>query len=177
MGNRSTPAKLDGEALWDYALRSLGRRAQSVSEIRQKLMRRAATPADVNNVLTRLREYGFADDQKFSESFAAVRLQNQGFGQQRVVRDLRAKRVSEIVAKQAVQSAYASTDEAELIAKFLERKYRGKDLREHLKDPKNMNSVYRRLRMAGFGSGHTLKQLRRYSEAIDEWEETDEESN
>ncbi len=176
MGNRSTPVKLDGEALWDYALKSLGRRAQSVSEIRQKLLRRAAAPADVNAVLTRLREYGFADDQKFSESFAAVRLQSHGFGQQRVLRDLRAKRVSETVAKQAVHSAYASTDESQLIAKYLERKYRGKDLREHLKDPKNMNSVYRRLRMAGFSSGETLKGLRRYSEAVEEWEEVDEES-
>jgi regulatory protein len=174
MGLRSKPAKLDRDALWEYALRTLGRRAQSASEVRQKLARRAANPADVTEVMTRLREYGFADDQKFSENFASFRLQNQGFGQQRVIRDLRSKRVPEATAKQAVQSAYSGTDEAQLIDSFLARKYRGKDLREFLKEPKNLNSAYRRLRMAGFSSAATLKTLRRFTDSAEEWDESEE---
>ena len=125
--------------------------------------------------MAKLREYGFADDKKYSETFATSRLQNQGFGQFRVLRELRSKRVSEEVAKKAVERAFSGTEEIQLIEEFLARKLRGKNTAEFLKDQKNLASVYRRLRVAGFSSSGTLTVLKRYANAVEEWNEEPEE--
>lgn len=159
--------RLNTEDLWEYALRILAVRPHSEAELRQKLARRAAAPQDVAGTLARLREYGLADDQKFSELFAATRLQNEGFGRFRVLRDLRGKRVPSTVAEQAVSQAFAGTDEAELANNFLQRKYRGKNLTEFLSEEKNLASAYRRLRTAGFTSGVALSVLKRHAKGIE----------
>lgn len=170
------PKTLNAEELWEYALRVLATRAHSEGELRQKLARRAEAAADIRATMSRLREYGLADDRKFSETFAVGRLQNQGFGQQRVLRDLRAKRVEGQVAEQAVSQAFAGVDEQQLAAAFLERRYRGKNLPEFLAEEKNLASAYRRLRTAGFSSSSSFSVLKRYAKAaeIDEVFEEEE---
>lgn len=175
MATRGTPKKLDAEGLWNYALRALGTRAHSVNELRQKLLRRADSPATVTETLHKLAEYGLTDDAKFSESLAAARLQNQGFGRYRVLNELRAKRVAPSVAETAINSAYSGTEEKALIKNFLDRKYRGKDLVTLLDDQKNVANVYRRLRLAGFSSSASLSVLKNYSGAIDELNAPEEE--
>jgi regulatory protein len=169
MAVRGKPKKLDSGALWDYALRVLGQRAHSANELRQKLSKRSESAADVTAVMGKLREYGLTDDTKFSEAFASCRLQNRGFGRFRVLRDLRSKRVSGNIAEAAVEKTFAGTNEAELIQRFLERKYRGKKLEEFLKEEKNLASVYRRLRTAGFSSGNSLSILKRYARQVEDW--------
>lgn len=169
MAVRGKPKKLDAEALWEYALRVLGQRGYSANELKQKLSRRSESFADVTTVMGKLREYGFADDKKFSEAFATSRLQNRGFGRFRVLRDLRSKRVSGNVAEAAVEKTFAGTDERDLIQRFLERKYRAKNLEEFLKEEKNLASVYRRLRTAGFSSGNSLSILKRYTQKVEDW--------
>ncbi len=173
MAFRKSPVKLAGQALWDYALRLMAQRPHSVGELRQKLARRAATPADTSEALEKLREYGMADDGKFSETFATARLQNQGFGKMRVLRDLRTKRVSAKVAEEAIGKVFASTDELALAADFLHRKYRGKDLSAFLQEDKNLMSAYRRLRLAGFSSSSCMTVLRRYKDNIPEPDESE----
>jgi regulatory protein len=172
---RSKPKKYDAEALWSYALRALGQRAQSSYELRQKLAFRAENPAALQEVLTKLREYGFADDAAFSETFASSRLNNQGFGKQRVLRDLQAKRVPAAVAGQAVERTFAGTDEKELAIQFLRRKYRGKDLAVFLKEEKNLAAAFRRLRTAGFSARVSLEVLKERAGRAEEWEPMEEE--
>ena len=172
---RGKPKKLDGNALWEYALRVLGQRAHSRSELRQKLFRRSENASDVNGVMDKLGDYGLADDTKFSEAFASARLQNQGFGRFRVSRDLRSKGVTASVVKSAVDKTFAGTEETELIQRFLQRKYRGKKLEEFFKEEKNVGSAYRRLRAAGFGSSNSLAILKRYAHQIEDWSGLEEE--
>ncbi len=175
MALRGKPKKLESEALWEYALRILGQRAHSANEVKQKLLRRAASPEDVPAAMAKLREYGLADDQKFSETFASSRLQNQGFGRFRVLRDLRSKQIGSTVAEGAVEKTFAGTDERQLIEKYLERKYRGKNLPEFLQQEKNLASAYRRLRTAGFSSSASLSVLRRYAKELPDWDVPEEE--
>jgi len=169
MALRGRAKKLDSEGLWEYALRVLGQRAHSANELKQKLSKRSESAADVAAAIGKLREYGLADDTKFSEAFASSRLQNRGFGRIRVVRDLRLKNVSGDIAKEAVEKTFAGTDEVALIERFLERKYRGKKLDEFLKEEKNLVSVYRRLRTAGFSSANSLSILKRYAQQVEDW--------
>lgn len=174
---RKRPAKLGEDALWDHALKQLSRRAHSANELKSKLLLRADSPASVAAVMQKLREYGYTDDEKFSESFASARLQNEGFGKFRVLRDLQSKRVSSNIAEQAVSKAFQDTDEKELIDAYLARKYRSVVLSDFLKQEKNVASAYRRLRTAGFSSSGALAALKRHSQRVVDWDEPPPESD
>ncbi len=176
MSARWKTQKLDAEALWEYALRALGRRAHSANELRAKLARRAGQQADVDTAMAKLREYALVDDAKFSEAFATSRLQNDGFGRLRVLRDLRAKRVASAVADEAVQKTFSGIEESELIEQYLARKYRNIDLAQYLKEERNLANAYRRLVMAGFNARTCLTILKRYSSAAEGLEEPPEET-
>jgi regulatory protein len=168
---QSNKKKLAQGGLWDYALRSLDRRAFSQAELRKKLSLRAESPAVLNEVMAKLQEYGMLDDKRFAEVYAASRLEGQGFGAGRVLRDLRAKRVNSAEAEQAVSEVYAQTDELTLASNFLARKLRGKDLTEYLAEEKHLLSAFRRLRVAGFSSSVALKVLKSHSRRAEELEE------
>jgi regulatory protein len=157
------PRPLDSQQLWEYALRALGGRAYSISGLREKLRRRAEKKEYADEVLSRLKEYGYLDDRKFAGHFAAARLENQGFGKSRVLRELRQQRVAPAVAEQAVKDAYGDTDETVLIEKFLRRKYRKIALGEYLADPRRLAATYRKLRLAGFSSSASVRALKRYA--------------
>jgi regulatory protein len=162
---RKKPEPLDREGLRTYAGRVLAVRTLTISELRTKLKAKAAVPEDVEEVLQSLKELGFVNDQRFAESFANWRRDNEGFGKTRVVRDLMARRVAPAVAKEAAEAAFEGADEAAMIEQFLGRKYRGKDLGAFLQEEKNLASAFRRLRVAGFGTGNSLKVLKRYAAA------------
>jgi len=152
----------------NYALRLLGGRAHSMGELKEKMRGRAQRPENVERVLARLKEAGFVDDRKFAENYAASRLENQGFGKMRVLRDLRLRRVAPKLAEQVTERTFQSTDETELIEAFLNRKFRGKQLGPFLKDPKNLAAAFRRLRYAGFAAGASIRVLKRYSSQAEE---------
>jgi regulatory protein len=175
MATRRVRTKLGSEELWSYALRILARRPNSSAELKTKLMRRADSAASVTSVLNKLREYGFADDAKFSEEFASTRLQNQGFGRMRVLRDLRAKRIAPSVAQIAIDKTFAGVDEAQLARQFIERKYRGKNPLQLFAEKKELAAAYRRLRMAGFSASVSIATLKSYSRQADCLEEPPEE--
>ena len=146
-----------------YAARALAGRPQSVSEVREKLKRRAARSQDVNEVLARLKQAGFLDDQRFANSLANWRRENRGLGKTRVLRDLMARRVAPGVARQAADAAYQDADEIAMIESFLGRKYRGQDLGSLLAEEKRLASAYRKLRSAGFTVGNSIRVLKRYA--------------
>jgi len=91
--------RLDGGALWTYAVRVLGDRAHSTGEMREKLRRRAERAADVDEVLARLKEVGYLDDRRYAEGFASARLANEKLGRMRVIQDLRQRRVAPSLAE------------------------------------------------------------------------------
>lgn len=167
MANRKSKL-LDAEALLNHALRLLGGRAYSMGELREKMRQRAERAESVDGVIAKLKEAGYLDDRKFAENYAAARLENQGFGKMRVLRDLRQRRVAPQLAEKVAEQTFQSTDEIELIEAFLKRKFRGKQLGPFLKDPKNLAAAFRRLRYAGFSSGASIRVLKRYSSQAEE---------
>jgi regulatory protein len=171
------PRPLDESELWEYALRALARRAHSTGELREKLLRRARRAGDVPGILARLKDYGYLDDRRFAEGFAAARLENEGFGKTRALHDLRKRRVAPAVAGKAVEKTYEGVEERRLIEDFLRRKFRGRDLEAYLAEPKNLAAAYRRLRAAGFGGDESLRVLKRFAaepELLDGLEDEDE---
>ncbi|HEV2202675.1 MAG TPA: regulatory protein RecX [Bryobacteraceae bacterium] len=170
-GTRNKPKPLDREGLMKYAARILSSRAQTISELRDKLKRRAADVHDADEVLARLKQMGYLNDQRFAEGFASWRRDHEGLGKTRVMRDLMARRVAPAVAKTAAEAAFKETDEIALIERFLERKYRGKDLGALLREEKHLASAYRKLRTAGFSSGNAIKALKRHAAEAENLEE------
>ncbi len=167
------PKRLDAGKLLDYALRTLSGRAYSLGELRDKLRRRSEKPEDVDEVMVKLKESGYLNDRKYAEGFATARLQNEGHGRMRVMRDLRQHRVAPKLAEQVIEQTFRETDETQLMEAYLERKYRSKVLSTFLSDDKNLASAFRRLRYAGFSASTAIKVLKRYAQAADELESVD----
>ncbi len=156
-----TKALLSAAALWDYAVKTLAVRAHSTGELRQKLLRKAERAADVDEAIARLRDYGYLNDKRFAENFAGVKLENQGLGKIRVLRDLRERKVSGAMAERTVARVYAEVDEMELISNFIRRKVRTKaPLAEALEDPKELAAAYRKLVRAGFSPSNVIRALK-----------------
>lgn len=173
------PKLLPLDPLLNYALRALGGRAHSSGELREKLRRRAERAEDVEAVLNKLKEAGYLDDRRFAENYAAARLENEGVGKMRVLRDLRQRRVAGNLAARVTEGAYKDTNESDLIDAFLKRKYRGKQLGAFLREDKNLAAAFRRLRYAGFSAGASIHALKRYAqhpEALDALESGDAEA-
>jgi regulatory protein len=165
--SRWNAPKLDSNGLWDYAVRALAGRAHSAGELRVKLQRKAQNAADVEPVLARLKEHHYLDDRRYAESFATSRLENQGLGRNRVLRDLRERRIAPAVAERTVSSVYQEVDETALIEDYIRRRYRTAPRQGLFQEEKDLASAYRRLVRAGFSSGNIVRVLKRFAQDPD----------
>ncbi len=178
-GPRKPKPKLAASELFELAVRSLARRAQSSSELRNRLRLRAAEETAVDEVLARLREYGYLDDRRFAETFVESRLSNQGFGRTRTLNDLRSRRVAGPVADAAVEQAYKETDELKLIEEYIRRKYRAVPREALFQSDKDLASAYQRLLRAGFRGGNIVRILKKFAknpELLDAIEDLDDDA-
>ena len=170
--------RLDGGALWTYAVKVLGGRAYSTGEMREKLRRRAGRAADVDDVLARLKDLGYLDDRRYAEGFASARLANEKLGRTRVIQDLRQHRVAPSLAERTVQKVYQDVDEEALIESLIRRKYRLAAREGLFREDKDLAAAYRRLLRAGFRSGEIIRVLKRFArnpDLLDAFEPPEEE--
>jgi regulatory protein len=149
--------------LWNYALKALGARAHSSGELREKMKRRAADLEDVEDVLARLKESKYLDDQRFAEGFANARLANEGFGKTRVLQDLRQRRVAPSLAEKTVRDVYREVDESALIEDWVRRKYRNASREGLFHEEKDLAAAYRRLVRAGFRTPEIVRVLKQFA--------------
>jgi regulatory protein len=157
------PRRLDSPGLWAYALKILSGRAHSIGELREKLNRRAANPGDPEEILARLKDHGYLNDQRYAEAYASARLANEKLGGSRVLRDLRQRRVAPALAEKTVQEVYRDVDETALIEEWIRRKYRLAPRDGLFREDKDMAAAYRRLARAGFKTGDILRTLKRFA--------------
>jgi len=175
--DKRRPRPLERDALFQYALKSLGGRAQSTGELRERLRRRAVVPGDVDEILARLKEDGYLDDRRFAEAFASSRLANDRFGSTRVIQDLRTRRVAPPLAEGTVRQVYEGVDESALIEEWIRRKYRLAPREGLFKEDKDLAAAYRRLLRAGFRTGEIVRVLKRFAknpELLDDFEPPEE---
>ena len=136
---------------------------------------RAAVPADPDTIIHRLKDIGYLNDERFAESYAAARVENEGFGRMRVLNDLRARKIQGELAEQAVANAIGEKSEAELIDAFIERRMPSVASGGPIEDEKKLAAAYRKLRRAGFNSGPILSALKRIAAKPELLEEPPEE--
>jgi regulatory protein len=167
---------LDENALREYAVQSLGRRARSEADLRRlmraKVERDESGTARIDKVIARLKEYGYLNDTTFAENYTQLRQQNEKFGARRVQQELNRKGIAKQTIAETIESKYAEVNEETLAREHLERK--------RIRKPENEKEtarVMRRLVTAGFSVGVIYKILRQWNvpdEALAALENLDE---
>jgi regulatory protein len=169
-------APLDEAALYDYAVKALGRRMRTEAELRRLLFARAEPgtrgEAAIRAVVARLKEQRYLDDAAYAETYARLRQENEKLGARRVRQDLRQKGLRSELVEKTLEASYGRTDEEALARQHLDRK--------RIKKPENEKEtarVVRRLAAAGFSTGVIHKILRGWDvpeeslTALDDWGE------
>jgi regulatory protein len=133
---------------FERAVKLLAAKPRSVAELRERLSRRkGTTEAVVETVISRLREYGYLDDERFAFSYASFKVKQRPLGRRRLERDLKLKKVATEVANEALELVYAETSEEQLIDKAIEKRLR---LRGRPKNRVEAKSLFDHLLRRGF---------------------------
>ena len=107
------------------ALKLLSYKPRSVAEMRARLNEKEWADAQVvEQVIARLIELGYLDDEQFAARYADARLTVKPLGRTRLRRDLQRRKVSAQVVEQALEQAYAEHSEEELIARAIAKRTR-----------------------------------------------------
>ncbi|HZU29687.1 MAG TPA: RecX family transcriptional regulator [Candidatus Angelobacter sp.] len=149
------------DALYDYAVRALGRRMRTVAELK-RLMRQRVPEGEVGfllveMVILRLKDQKYLNDAQYAAAYTSFRRDGQKFGSRRVVTDLKVKGVHGDVIEKAVADAYSGIDEQAQARAFLKRK--------RLKKPENDKDtarIFRALMRAGFTTGTAVRLLKNW---------------
>jgi regulatory protein len=154
-----TREPLDEAALYEYAVKSLGRQMRTVVELK-RLMRRRVEEGEVGetkvaSVVARLKEAKYLDDPAFASTYTRLRQENQRFGKRRVEQELARKGIQRELVASTVETAYAEVNEEELVRSYIARKRLKKPA-----DEKETARVIRRLVTGGFSIGTILKVLK-----------------
>lgn len=123
------PAKLSPDEVrkrtFERAVKLLTARPLSVAELRERLLRqRGADSRTVDQVVSRLREYGYLDDERFAFSYASHKIKQKPVGRRRLAQDLRLKKIDREVANDALELVYMETSEEDLIERAIEKRLR-----------------------------------------------------
>lgn len=141
------PAKAR-EGIFQRAAKLLAAKPRSVEELREKLSTtRGATKPVIDEVIGRLREYGYLDDAKFAQSYASLRLRERSIGRRRLERDLWLKKVDKKTAETALDEVFESTPEEELIDRAIAKRVR---LRGRPKTREDAKKLFDHLLRLGF---------------------------
>jgi regulatory protein len=136
------------ERVFQRAAKLLAARQRSVAELRERLLTgRGATQTNVEEVIARLREYGYLDDAKFAQSYASLRLRERPIGRRRLERDLLIKKVDKQTAGTALDEIFAATPEEELIDRAIAKRVR---LRGKPKSREDAKKLFDHLVRQGF---------------------------
>jgi regulatory protein len=159
--NGKAQAWLSEGALYEYAVKALGRHMRTEEELRRMMRQRAEIgergEAAIAAVVKRLKEYGFLNDAAYAETYARLRQENERLGARRVRRDLMQKGLKAQLIEETVTARYGEVDEEKLARQHLERKRIKKP-----EDERETARVVRRLVTAGFSMGTIYKVLRQW---------------
>jgi regulatory protein len=142
---------------FETAVAMLSRRPYSVAELRRALEKKFPGSSDVPDVLARLRQLGYVDDTKFAEAYASSLTRVRNYGRHRVRRELKSKLVDYRVIDRAVDNAFTSVNERELLERAVDKKIR--TLRKPMTRAR-LASLCQSLIRRGFRADDIMKTIR-----------------
>ena len=133
---------------FERAVKLLTAKPRSVAELRERLLRgRGANEEVVETVISRLREYGYLNDERFAFGYASYKVKQRPVGRRRLERDLKLKKVESAVANDALEMVYAATPEEQLIDQAIAKRLR---IRGKPKNRAETKSLFDHLLRQGF---------------------------
>jgi regulatory protein len=151
------------DELYEYAVGALARRMRTVAELK-RLMRVRVEDAEaeygktlIELVIRRLKDRGYLNDSQYAAYFSSLRRDNQKFGKQRIVTDLKVKGVHGDVIDDAVDAAFQGVSEEKQAREYLRRKRMVKP-----KDRKETARIFRQLARGGFGTKTIFNILKQW---------------
>ena len=143
---------------FERAVKLLAAKPRSVAELRERLLqRRGTTKAVVETVISRLREYGYLDDERYAFSYASSKVKQRPIGRRRLERDLKFKKIDNNVAAEALELVYTETPEEQLIDRAIEKRIR---LRGRPKDRAEAKKLFDHLLRQGFSFDLVSEKVR-----------------
>lgn len=144
------------------AIKLLAAKPRSVAELRERLLKaRSANEIVVEEVLSRLKEYGYLDDERFAFGYASLRVKQKPIGRNRLKRDLNFKKIDASVADDALDLVFGETPEEELINRAIEKRIR---LRGRPKNRMEAKSLFDHLLRQGFPFDLVSEKVRAVSQ-------------
>ena len=144
--SRLSPEEIRARA-FQHAVKLLAAKPRSIAELRERLAERCSSKAVVETVISRLREYGYLDDQRYALTYAASKVRQQAVGRRRLELSLTRKKVERAVAEEALNQVFAETSEEDLIDRAIEKRVR---LRGAPKTRAEAKSLFDHLLRQGF---------------------------
>jgi regulatory protein len=171
--SRKAREPLGEAALYQYAVRALGRQMRTEVELRRLMNARAAADETgeqaVRAAIARLKEHGYLDDRAFAETYARLRKENEKHGARRVRQDLQKKGIHSELIAETIDARYGgASDERLANEEKLAREYLDKKRIRKPTNEKEIARVMRRLVAAGFSTGTIYKILRQWNVAEEE---------
>lgn len=146
------------------ALDILGYRARARGELEERLLRAGYVSETVGEVLARLEELGYLDDEDFAREAVRAKARKK-YGPRRILGDLRRAGVDEGVAREAVEEGFAGFSELEVALEVARRRYNTKedsgDAGQGL-GPGQARRVYGFLMRRGYSAGVCAEVARGY---------------
>jgi len=156
----NTPEQIRART-FQRAAKLLAAKPRSIAELRERLLeRRGVTDKLVEEVIARLKEYGYLDDERFALSYASLKVKQRPIGRRRLQQNLKMKKVTNQVADEALDLVYAETPEEELIERAIEKRIR---LRGRPKTRLEAKSLFDHLLRQGFAFELVSDRVRRLS--------------
>ena len=137
-------------------LRLLGRRELSVKQLRERLLDREHSVADVDRAIDLLLENRALDDARVAAAYVRTALKVKGRGRLRIRRELQEMGIAPDVAGTALAEAFGDVDERALITRAMQKKLRGKKIGS----PAEYARIFQYLMRQGFAPATITAVLR-----------------
>jgi len=135
-----------GAEAFKRALKFLGYRARSETEVRTKLIQAGFSPKVVEPILEKLRSLKLLDDEAFARSFAQARIEDRGYGPLRLERELRLKGIAKTLVGRILDESFGRQGGKDRAQALVEKRFHGKDLN----DAKNLRRAVGFLQRRGY---------------------------
>lgn len=147
------------------ALNLLSFKPRTVAEMRERLMEKDwAEAAVVDQVIARLEELGYLNDEQLAVSFASSRLTFRPLGKTRLRRDLQRRKLPSEITEQTLDQLYEGDAEEELIDRALNKRLK---LKGAPTTPEAAKKLFDYLMRRGFSYDLVRRKVREAGKSAD----------
>ncbi len=123
---------------FDRAVNLLTFKPRSIGEMRTRLLEKIWTNEEiVDEVIEKLKEYNYLNDEQFAASFASSKLRQKPIGKRILEQDLKKKNIDSETIDKALELVFEETPEEEMIDQAIAKRLRIKGAPETHNDRQN----------------------------------------